>query len=246
MRSADPESTTRGCPLRRKMDISRANLWRNEEAPFPQGLGAVFKGVLRKKHAGQTTLEPVISGTPTSVIRLIISCSYVDFRMQSKVAIVRWPTYEYHRTHQTIREIGQTLANVLQAQRLFPRHPQNRGKAQKPTYLRLLPVFGCKPGRLSSPRRPVAGNTYKPPTPRRSISRLTDLGTRPPGLAARSHHYAAKTTKCNGRCPCRRSRQSCARTRRRSSRRPTSHCATSCPRRAPAVRRWQTAARRSP
>jgi hypothetical protein len=71
------------------MDISRANLWRNEEAPFPQGLGAVFKGVLRKKHAGQITPEPIINGTAICLIKSIKSYAYEDFAMQSKVAIVR-------------------------------------------------------------------------------------------------------------------------------------------------------------
>ena len=128
MRSADPESTTRGCPLRRKMDISQANLWRNEEAPFPQGLEAVFKGVLRKKHAGQTTLEPVVSAIAACQIKSIKSDAYEDFGMQPKVAVVRYPTYGYHRSQQSVREIGQRLPNVLQAYRLFPRHPENRQK----------------------------------------------------------------------------------------------------------------------
>jgi hypothetical protein len=32
-------------------------LWSNEEAPFPQPSGTVFKRVLRKKHADKTVLE---------------------------------------------------------------------------------------------------------------------------------------------------------------------------------------------
>jgi len=51
VQSVDPESATRGCPLRRTLDISERALWRNEEAPRPQPVGALFDQVLRKKHA---------------------------------------------------------------------------------------------------------------------------------------------------------------------------------------------------
>jgi hypothetical protein len=39
-------------------------LWRNQEGPFPQAIGAVFKGVLRKKHAGFLASEPETKRQP--------------------------------------------------------------------------------------------------------------------------------------------------------------------------------------
>jgi hypothetical protein len=41
-------------PLRRIADIKSTDLRRNEEAPFPQGLEALFERVLRKKHVFMT------------------------------------------------------------------------------------------------------------------------------------------------------------------------------------------------
>src|SRR5665647_634173 len=51
MQSVYPNSTTRGCPLRRSSNIIEGGLRRNEEAPFPQARRALSSRVLRKKHA---------------------------------------------------------------------------------------------------------------------------------------------------------------------------------------------------
>jgi hypothetical protein len=59
------------------VDISRANLWRNEEGLFPQGVGAVFKGVLRKKHARFADLELVVKLTHRTLIYYYNSIAYV-------------------------------------------------------------------------------------------------------------------------------------------------------------------------
>src|SRR5450830_421888 len=77
MRSVNPDSTTRGCPLRRSSNIIECAPWRNEEAVCPQALGALFDRVLRKKHARSTgpRQEPQDAGW-LCWLRWVFSCKF--------------------------------------------------------------------------------------------------------------------------------------------------------------------------